>query len=376
MARPDYAALAADYLNQSDGRVNCHHVAMGATLFRRSALSQVEFHWRQGSCECLGCCTDLRRMRWGIGYLPQARARHIAIASESEVAANSAPAAACGLGQPAGPELVLAAFDRQHYLKFRLRFLASLRKSGNCERVIAVAYGLYPSERRQIERLPNLELVALANNGVAVPIRRLLDFQRPIERLPPGSVVAFWDAGDVIFQDSLSDLWCLTRQNPDRLLVAAEPFCHPENAAVADWTLSIHDPESRKCAFELLAPRPVLNAGFAAGAVPAMLRYLQGAHELRHSKAMRGTADWGDQTAMNIYCHSDPSRFLAVDDRWNYCLCGRRRGEVRLLAAGQFVRESGDPISVVHGNGRTLNPYAFLAPQALARSCGSREVLV
>ncbi len=315
-------------------------------------------------------------MRWGIGYLPQARARHIAIARESEVAANPAPVAASGLGKPAGLVLVLAAFDRQHYLKFRLRFLASLRKSGNCERVIAVAYGLYPSERRQIERLHNVELVALANNGVAVPIRRLLDFQAPIERLPPGSVVAFWDAGDVIIQDSLSDLWCLTRQNPDRLLVAAEPFCHPENAAVADWTLSIHDPESRERAFELLAPRPVLNAGFAAGAVPAMLRYLQGAHELRHSKAMRGTADWGDQTAMNIYCHSDPSRFLTVDDRWNYCLCGRRRGEVRLLSEGQFVRESGGPISVVHGNGRTLNPYAFLAPQALARSCGSREVLV
>jgi len=372
--RPDFAALAADYLNQSGGRINCEHVAMGATLFRRSALDQIQFRWADNKCECLCCCSDLRRKRWGIGYLSQAQARHIAIAPPSP-SANESPATAASVS-PAGetgPAFVLAAFDRRHYLKFRLRFLSSLRKAGNYERVLAFAYGLYTSERRQLERLPGVELISLRSNRVAVPIRRLLDFQRPIERLPPGSMVAYWDAGDVIFQDRLDELWRLVRANPDKLLVAAEPFGHPENTAVAEWTLSIGNPQARKWAFDLLAPRPFLNGGFAAGTASIMLQYLQGANELLHSVALRGTADWGDQTAMNLYCHSDPNRFLAVEDRWNYCLCGRRRGEVHLLSEGRFVRTSGGTISAVHGNGRAFNPYALWAPNALARCAASNR---
>jgi hypothetical protein len=107
-----------------------------------------------------------------------------------------------------------------------------------------------------------------------------------------------------------------------------------------------------------------------------MLRYLQGADELLHSKALRGTTDWGDQTAMNLYCHSDPTRFLAIDERWNYCICQRDLKDRRLLAAGRFVRDDGRPISVVHGNGAAFVPYAESAPVALARSSGTGRFLV
>jgi hypothetical protein len=380
-AQPDFAALGADYLGQSGGRVNCEHVAMGATLFRRRALHPIQFRWAQDQCECLCCCTDLRRMRWGIGYLPQARARHIPSAPAGDVhepkdahQRNERPRES-----QAGelvPAYVFASFDRRHLRKFRLRFLASLRKAGNQEPVFAFAYDLYRSEQREVARLRGVELIPLRSNGVAVPISRLLDFQGPLERLPPQSVVAYWDAGDVVFQDRLTELWTLARQNADRLLVVEEPFRHPENPVVALWTLSIHDRAAARSAFELLAPSAVLNGGFAAGTVQPILHYFQSAHQLLHSKAMRGTTDWGDQTAMNLYCHGNPDRFLPVDERWNFCLAGRRRGDVQLTADGRFARSDGGAISAVHGNGHSFHRYAFFAPAAMARCCGTTELLV
>jgi hypothetical protein len=380
-ARPDFAALAADYLGQSGGRVNCAHVAMGATLFRRWALQPVEFRWAENQCECLCCCSDLRRMRWGIGYLSQARAKHIVIDATSNVRERPDDRQrderqSKSQARESGPGYVFAAFDRRHLRKFRLRFLASLRKAGNQEPVFACGYDLYPSEQREVARLRGVELIALRSHGVAVPIKRLLDFQRPLERLPPEAVVAYWDAGDVIFQDRLTELWTLARQNANRLLVVEEPFRHPENPVVALWTLSIHDSAAARRAFELLSSRPVLNGGFAAGTVQPMLHYFQTAHELLHSKAMRGTADWGDQTAMNLYCHSNPDRFLAVDERWNYCLAGRQRGNVRLMSEGRFATSEGGAVSAVHGNGHSFHRYAFFAPGAMARCSGTNELLV
>ena len=51
MARAGFAALGADYLNESGGKVLHGHVAMGAVLFHRKALDQVEFNWSPGKCE-------------------------------------------------------------------------------------------------------------------------------------------------------------------------------------------------------------------------------------------------------------------------------------------------------------------------------------
>ena len=381
-ARPRFAALGADYLNESKGRMACRHVAMGAVLFRRSALNKIRFRWAPGECECLCCCQDLRRKRMQIGYLPAARARHLALRKDKGFdrpdrhteATAAIPSQAEGNG--GGPAHILAAFDRRHLQKFQHRFLSSLRAAGNNEPVLAFAYDLYPSERLQLRRLAGVEVIAMPSNGVAVPIRRLLDFQGPLKRLASDSVVAYWDAGDVIFQDRLAELWRLARENPQQLLVVAEPFGYPENDVVARWTLSIRDPSARRYAFELLSTRRYFNGGFAAATVGAMLRYLQGAHELLHSKALRGTTDWGDQTAMNVYCHSDPTRFVAIDERWNYCICQRKPQDRRLLPAGRFIRDDGRPVSVVHGNGASFVPYAESVPLALARSSATARFLV
>jgi hypothetical protein len=84
--RPLFGALGADYLGESRGRIIWPHVAMGAALFRRRALAQIEFRWTGNHCECLCCCRDLRRQRIGIGYLPEAQTRHITLGRSDDIA--------------------------------------------------------------------------------------------------------------------------------------------------------------------------------------------------------------------------------------------------------------------------------------------------
>jgi hypothetical protein len=271
---------------------------------------------------------------------------------------------------------ILAAFDRRHARKFQHRFIGSLRAAGNTEQVLAFASGLYPSERRKLGLLRGVRLISLATNGVPIACRRLFAFQGPLSQLPPESIVAYWDAGDVIFQDRLTELWSLVRANPQRILIVAEPAGHPENKAVAIWIRCIIDPDARRQAFELMATRPFLNSGFVAGTAGTMLRYLEAANSLLHSRALLGVKSWGDQMAANLYCHMDANRYLAVDDRWNYCLFARKPGDVRLLPSGAFVRRDGRRISVVHGNGGTFRPYAWHAPDALARASHTQKFLV
>ena len=254
--RPRTAALAANFLHEPYHESPAPHVAMGATLFRREALRQIEFRWRDNQCECRCCCDDLRHLGWEIDYLGSACAFHLRQANEAS--ANEHPPVAL-----AGR--VLVAFNRRHFAKFRSNFLRTLRAHGNRELITAVVYGLYPSEQRQLRGCPGVEVVPLPVNGVMPPIRRLKDFQRVMQHWPDDTPVAYWDAGDVVFQHSLHHLWNLARQHRHKLLAVREPRGYPDNAAVTGWTLSIHDPLARRAAFELFSRNPFLNSGFAAG---------------------------------------------------------------------------------------------------------------
>lgn len=373
--RPLFAALGADYLHESRGRICAPHVAMGAVLFRRQALRLIKFRWSRNHCECRCCCRDLRRQGLGIGYLPEARARHISIGQakkDSGMGGALAPFCSNRSTDSANPQAyILTAFDRRHFEKFRGRFIASLRASGNREPVVALGYGLNPSERRKISRLQNVHLISLNADERSIPVRRLFDFQRIVERLPADAAVAYWDAGDVIFQDRLSELWTLVRENPERLLVVTEVWRDPPKRWSVRWARCIPNPAVRRYVVQLLATGANLNGGFAAATAKTMLQYLKGAHRIRHSKALLGSREWGDQPAMNLYCHADANRFLAVDERWNYCLHRRNLKEYRLLPKGRFVRRDGAALSVVHGNGGSLELHALLAPVALARSAHS-----
>jgi hypothetical protein len=356
--KPLHGALAADYLREGRvGRVS-PHVGLGATLFRRRVLNRIRFRWEDGRCECQCCCNDLRRRGIAIGYCPQARADHRSVDPHgSGVSQPEHPSA------PADPSsiatgYVLAAFDRNHYEQFRQQFLVSLRKAGNREPVLAVTYGLYPSQERKLQRIPDLILRGLPPHRTSAPIRRLRDFQSALAELPAELPVAYWDAGDVLFQGSLQKLWQTVQCHPNQLLVVREPFMHPENTAVAAWTLSIHNPEARRRAFRLLSQRPVFNAGFAAGTVATMQAYLRGAHELLHSTALRGTSDWGDQTAMNLFCHTRDGFWREVEEGWNYCLCGRRPNTYSITKNGRLVDRQGRSVYAVHGNAKTI-PRAY-----------------
>ena len=185
---------------------------------------------------------------------------------------------------------------------------------------------------------------------------RLRDFQSVIRRLDEYTPVAYWDAGDVVFQSPLRPLWQLIEANPGKLLAVREPFAHPENSAVADWTIGIEEPESRRRVFELLSSRPYLNSGFAAGNASTLLDYLREADRLR-STTLRGSSDWGDQTALNLYCHTHEGQWLEINEGWNYCLCGRPLHEVHMRADGKIASRTGTPVHVVHGNAGTLRMF-------------------
>jgi hypothetical protein len=352
--RTIYAALSADYLGDCSRCSPGRHVAMGATLFRRSALDRIQFRWETKKCECQCCCDDLRRLGYGIAYHRTACAVHLSRGGhQAHLPASRAERKVTGKDQP--DERILAAFDDRHYDLFRNQFLKSLRAAGNNELVTAVCYGLSPAQLRSVGRLNRVEVVERPPSKTCPPIRRLLDFQAILETLDVTTPVAYWDAGDVWFQGSLRPLWLTIAAHPDRLLAAREPLGYPGNPAIAHWTLSIKHAPSRDRAFQLLSSNPFLNSGFGAGTAAAMLRYLGYGHRLRHSGALKGTRNWGDQLVFNLYCHANPQSWHEVGEEWNYCLCRRPAGEVYRRADGRFVSPKGKFIGVVHGNAHTLS---------------------
>jgi hypothetical protein len=88
-----------------------------------------------------------------------------------------------------------------------------------------------------------------------------------------------------------------------------------------------------------------------------MRRYLQGAEQLLNSSAIQGSSDWGDQTAMNLYCHSNPDTWREIPSGWNYCLVGLSPKDYQFGLDGQTQRLDGDPLYVVHGAGGTLRRW-------------------
>jgi hypothetical protein len=364
MSRPTYGAAAANYLGLQGRLHNTPHVAMAATLFRRHVLQRLTFRWKLGRCECQCCCDDLRAMGLGITYLPTAKARHLHRPQAGNAGSQPAtqPPILAGRSGAYPTPCILTAFNRRHYDKFRQQFLRSLRGAGNRERVIVVGYGLYPSERRALAQMAGVEVIHQPVNGTMPPVRRLRDLQPIVAALPPDTPVAYWDAGDVVFQNRLTDLWQTAVEHPEKLLAVREPKGHPQNRAVAAWTLSIRDAPSRRRAFDLLARSPFLNSGFAAGTARTMLCYLREADRLRHSKELKGSSDWGDQTALNLYCHSQPDAWMEVAEGWNYCLLDRQWGEVYARRDGRLISRKGSPIHVAHGNARSLRKLAFWRP--------------
>jgi hypothetical protein len=366
-ARVEFAAFAADYSHEMKaGRGNSDyppHVGMGATLFRREPLESVTFRWEDKKCECQCCCDDLRRAGYGIGYLPGAIAWHKPGSSKQVEGLKAKSGRTCENSNPAGR--VLAAFDRNHFPKFHRQFLRTLRSSGNGEKVTAVTYGLRPGDYRLLSKLENVEFFPSPNSRVHPSWARIRDFQSVIANWPDNTPVAFWDAGDVLFQGPIDDLWGLVRAHPDELLVVPEPLGYPENPVISAWTSSIHDFKARRRAFELLSTSPFLNAGFVAASAHAMLRYLVEAERLIDSTAVRGLGYGADQVALNLYCHSNLGPWRTIPEAWNYCLAGRSAHEYRIRRDGYAVSSSGVPVHVVHGNAGSLRGtewyYRFLA---------------
>mgnify|MGYP003675470411 CR=1 FL=1 len=357
---PTLGAVAADYDLENQTSIDAGHVGMGACLFRGEVLNTVQFRFTTNQCECACCCEDLRQQGIGITYCGIAGATHLGKANHHAAPVQrqtSSPSPS------ATSPYVLAAFDRRDFQRFEHQFLRSLRSWGNLGPVIAVTYGLYPSEIRRLTQFPNVHVVARPSNGKMVPVRRLHEFAEITQRLPAEAAVAYWDVSDVVFQTRLDSLWHAVAMRPDVVHAVIEPKGYPYNAVIPAWSLSIRDPWHRSHAFELLKRHPFLNSGFAAGTAATLHRYFSAAHRMRTGPELVGTTDWGDQMGLNLYCHQQPHRWHAADEGWNYCVHDRSVGEVTVSPEGLVISRRIGKIPVVHGNARSLRQFAILVHQ-------------
>jgi hypothetical protein len=362
--RPVLAAIAADYLQESRIGQRADHVAMGATLFRRSALDRFNFRWEADRCECQCICDDLRRAGMQIAYSRRVRALHLGngASHHADPGAHESSCVRTGtlalsdspIGGSTADAIVMVAFDHRQYRGFRDQFLPTLRSHGNHETVIVFGYGLYPSQHRECARLRNVEFHALrAEPGMSPAKLRLRDFQLVARELAPGTPLAYWDAADVVFQSSLEPLWQEVRQYPAQLHAACEVLHYANNPGVLDWVQTIASSTHRQHALNLLAVCDCINSGFVAGTACAMQAYFVQADQFLRSAVLAGSSDWGDQTALNLYCRSYPQRWRQVSAAWNYCLCGRDLPRHRFNRSGRLECQCED-IRVVHGNAKTL----------------------
>jgi hypothetical protein len=356
---PTLAAIAADSVGEQMSPRWSGHIGMAACLFRREILNQLEFRSTADQCECLCCCQDLRRSGLGITYCADARAHHKRVGAK-DTFASARPNSPDIEGQRHDAAFVLAAFDRRDTDRFVHQFMHSLRVWGNRTQVLAVGYGLYPSEINRLSRLPHLQLIAKPANGQMVPVRRLTDFAEITKSLPPHAPVAYWDVGDVVFQTNLEPLWNEIRRQPDLVRAVIEPKSYPHNAIIPAWSLSIRDPYHRDHVFGLLKRNGFLNSGFAAGGSRAMHAYFEAASRMLVGPELTGTSDWGDQMCLNLYCHSHPQRWAPIHQGWNFCVHDRPNGEVVVQPDGTIWSRQIGRIPVAHGNARSLRQFSLL----------------
>jgi hypothetical protein len=252
-------------------------------------------------------------------------------------------------------------------MKFRRQFLTTLRAQGNSEHVTAVTYGLRSGETRVLKRDPDVDVITLPNSLEHPSNRRVRDFQTPIAALPGHIPVAYWDAGDVLFQSRLEPLWDLVRAHPDELLVVPDALGYPENEIINEWTSQIRNPQARRRAFELMSSNVFLNSGFLAGTARTLHRYLVEAERIIDSGAAGGLGFGTDQVVLNIHCHTNPGTWRAIPEGWNYCLAGRNPRDYRMRHDGYTSSTCGTPVHVVHGNAGGLRGiewyYRFMPAQ-------------
>lgn len=358
---PAFVARAADYLGERSKKGATHHVGMGATLFRRHALAEVEFRHEDAKCECQCMTDDLRRRFMGIEYSVTAKARH----SRKERGGEQK----CGSNTGSLPDVtvtsngssaqlpildghVLVAFDRAHLGLFCGRFLAGLRRTGNLNVVHAITYGLREKHVKYLRSVHGVQVYPQPHSALRVCRNRMLGFQFALRKICPQSPVAYWDAGDVLFQRSLEPLWNEIRSMPRKLLVTEEPLSYSGNTGHQIWVKSIIKPSVRQQVFALLSEKPVVNGGFIGGTAERLLEYMTGADREIVGR-LRG-AGGGDQVVLNVCRYEQPDAFHITSDTWNYCLCGRSGRDCKVQQGKYVDTRSNQVVAVVHGNAATL----------------------
>ena len=260
---------------------------------------------------------------------------------------------------PERPARILAAFDRNHYDRFRRQFLATLRAWGHREAVTAVTYGLYPGERARLEST-GVEVVPCRDPGIG-PV----DAAGP--RLPPRPrALARGHARRV--------LGCRRRPVPGPAGSALGPGPRPPREGPrgpragghrrqpGDRAVDSDHPRPRRAPSslrDLLRPPRSSTAGFAAGTAGALLDAFRAPKPAPRHLPGRRRALGRPGRAELLHPRRIPGVWQEVPDGWNYCLACRDPRTYRFRGDGRVESLLGRPVHVVHGNGRTLGRAAL-----------------
>ena len=173
---------------------------------------------------------------------------------------------------------------------------------------------------------------------------------------PADTPVAYWDAADVVFQDRIAPLWDLVRAHPDQLLAVTE--CHPvpRKHDLPEVDRDDLDPEARDRAIGLFKEARQSTPGSRPG-LPGPCSATYRGRQAPELAGDDGTGDWGDQTAMNLYCRSNPDTWVEIPSGWNYCLVGLPPGHFRVSPDGRTERLDGEPLHAAHGAGGYFKPW-------------------
>lgn len=183
--RPSYAALGVDYLGERRFGRMARHVSLGATLFRRAALDQIEFAWRGEGCECQCCCDDLRRLKWRIDYSARVEARHL----KAEAAGRP------GWSHQLAAARITCMCVTRDRVKLLRRAIRSYLSQTHLDRELVVVHAIEDRSTRQYLAGLHVESIVpvAVRNGNQLSLGALRNIAR---QAGTGNFVAQWDDDD------------------------------------------------------------------------------------------------------------------------------------------------------------------------------------
>jgi hypothetical protein len=245
-----------------------------------------------------------------------------------------------GVSSRRKPHAILTASDARCGDFLRDHWLRSLRENVDLENVdvVVLDFGLTPAQRAELSGV----VIVPASSELRVSIARFREIARFLERHDYDQVLAI-DAGDVLFQRDLSDLF---EREKERFRVVQEHHPLPLGLFLRGLPRAL-----RPAIRGQLRGKPTINSGFILAPSGELRRLGQAIFaclsDVGGGGLIRTVSSWlADQIVASLLLYE--WGFSALDETYNFVLTARSDFRVE---AGIFFKSSGEKIAVVHNAG-------------------------